>query len=200
MAESPTALALPFLLSLRRSRMPIALRFLIAGLRNNPPAEESLRGRAEAPAVAVIGKSAPDRLFRTMLPVSICNGNGPCKRSREGGWSFAPSSSLQSAGVGGTVSRLDPVPGRRLDRTGSVGPRPEDELTIGLFRLCDRADEGGGPGGGGGKGESGCQVTGLAAWLAERDEPPARPIPPVDAALLAAGGHIVGPLLLAVDA
>ena len=200
MAESPTALALPFLLSLRRSRIPIALRFLTAGLRNNPPAEESLRGRAEAPAVAVIGKSDPGRLFRTMLPVSICNGNGLCKRSRDGGRSFAPSSSLQSAGVGGTVSRLHPVPGKRLDRTGSVGPSPEDELPIGRFRLCDRADWGGGPGGGGGRGKSDSQVTGLGEWLVERDDPPARPIPPVDAALLAAGGYIVGPLWLAVDA
>ena len=124
-----------------------------------------------------------------MLPVSICNGAGPCERSREGARSLVPSSSLQSAGVGGTVSRLVPVPGGRLDRSGSVGANPEDELSIGRFRLCERADVGGGPGGGGGRlGMFGSQVTGLGEWLVERVDPPARPIPPVDAALLAAGG------------
>ena len=50
-AESSTALLLPFLLSLRLSRIPIALRFLIAGERNSPPAEESLLGWAELAAV-----------------------------------------------------------------------------------------------------------------------------------------------------
>ena len=191
MAESSAALALPFLLSLRRSRIPIALRFLTAGLRNNPPAEESLRGRAEAPAVLIIGYSAPDRLFLTILPVSMCNGDGPCKWSREDGRSFVPSSSLQSAGVGGTVSRLLPVTGRRLERSESVDATPEEGLPTGRFKLCDRADAGGGPGGGGGRGMLGSQVTGLGEWLAEREEAPARPIPPVDAALRAAGGCII---------
>lgn len=156
MTESSTALPLPFLLSLRRSRMPIAERFLTPGLRNNPP-KESLRGWAEPPAVAVIAISAPDGLFRSMLPVSICRDDGPCERSREGGARpFVPSSSLQSAGVGGTVSRLVPVPGGPLNRKGNV--IPEDESSIGRFRLCER---GGGPGGGGGRGMLGSQVTGL---------------------------------------
>lgn len=93
-----------------------------------------------------------------MLPVSICS--GPCERSREGARFFVPSSSLQSAGVGGTGSRVVPVPGGRLDRSGSVGANPEDGLSVGRFRLCERAD-GGGPGGGGGRGMCGSQVTGL---------------------------------------
>lgn len=71
------------------------------------------------------------------------------------------SSSLQSAGVGGTVSRLVPVPGGYLDPRGSVGADPEDRPSMGRFRLCDRADAGGGPGGGGGMGTFDSQVTGL---------------------------------------
>ena len=132
-----------------------------------------------------------------MLPVSICNGNGPCERSREGIRAFVPSSSFQSAGVGGTVSRLVPVPGRRLNRSGCVGASPVDGVSIGLLRLCDRADAGGGPGGGGGRGMFGSQVAGLGARLVERDDPTARPIPPVDAALLAPGGWTVASLWLA---
>lgn len=94
-----------------------------------------------------------------MLPVSIRNGDGLFVRSREAARSLVPSSSLQSAGVGGTVSRLVPVPGGRLDRSGSVGANPEDGLSIGRFRLCERADAGGG--GGGGRGIFGSQVVGL---------------------------------------
>ena len=149
-ARSSTALPLPFLLSLRLSRIPIALRFLTAGDRNSPPAEESLRGWAE-PA-ALIGSSDPEC---EILPVSICN--CPCERSREARSSVVPS--LQSAGVGGIVSRLVPVPGGRLDRNGN-GAIPEDGLSTGRFRLCERTD-GGGPGGGGGRGMLGSQETGL---------------------------------------
>lgn len=86
-----------------------------------------------------------------MLPVSICRDDGPCEPSREGGARpFVPSSSTQFAGVGGTVSRLVPVPGGPRNRKGSVGAIPEDD--------CER---GGGPGGGGGRGMLGSQVTGL---------------------------------------
>ena len=49
-ARSSSALPLPFLLSQRLSRIPIALRFLTAGDRNSPPPEESLRGWAEQAA------------------------------------------------------------------------------------------------------------------------------------------------------
>lgn len=91
----------------------------------------------------------------------MCKADGPCQRSREDARSIVPSSSLQSAGVGGTVSRLVPVPGGYLERSGSVGADPEDGLSIGRFRLCERADAGGGPGGGGGRGMFGSQVTGL---------------------------------------
>lgn len=122
------------------------------------------------------------------------NGDGPCERSGEHVRSLTASSSLQSAGVGGTVPRLVPVPGRRLDRNGSVGASTEDGLSIGRLRLCERAEAGGGPGGGGGRDIFGSQVTGLGEWLVERDDPPARPIPPVDAALLAAGGCTIASL------
>ena len=122
------------------------------------------------------------------------NGVGPCEWSGEGTRSLVPSSSFQSVGVGGTVPRLVPVAGRRLDRKGSVGASPEDGLSVGRLRLCERAEAGGGPGGGGGRDMFGSQVTGLGEWLVERDDPPARPMPPVDAALLAAGGCTIASL------
>ena len=48
--EDSIALSLPFLLSLRRSRMPFALRFRTAGLRNKAPVDESRR-----PCVGCVG-------------------------------------------------------------------------------------------------------------------------------------------------
>lgn len=53
--ESSTALPLPFRLSLRRSLMPLALRFRTAGLRNSPLVEESLRMCAALTPVVVCG-------------------------------------------------------------------------------------------------------------------------------------------------
>jgi len=61
-----------------------------------------------------------------MLPVSMCNGASPLEFER--GLETDPSldvlSSLQSAGVGGTVSSAVPVPGGRLCLKGSVGASP----------------------------------------------------------------------------
>lgn len=88
------------------------------------------------------------------------------------------------------MSRAVPFPGGPRRREGSVGPIPmvDDGLSENLFRLCERVDGGGGPGGGGGNGMLDSHVTGLGEWLLERDEVAVRPIAPVDAALLAAGG------------
>lgn len=125
-----------------------------------------------------------------MLPVSICKGDGPLVRGLKGPWTFDASSSVQSAGVGGTVSSAVPVPGGRLARRGRVGTEQFEGLSRGRSRLWERADDGGGPGGGGGSGIPGAQVVGLGEWLAEREKPPARPRAPVDAALRAAGARI----------
>lgn len=54
-ADSAEARPLPFLLSLRRSRIPLALRFLTAEVRDRPPVEESLRLCAGEAAVVVCG-------------------------------------------------------------------------------------------------------------------------------------------------
>ena len=106
---SSTSLPFPFRLSLRRSRMPFELRFLTAGLRNNAPLEESRLwcdswGVAET---AVNGSAAAERPLCKILPVSMCSGVGPL-----GVWEYpargAGLSSLQSAGVGGTVSNVVP--------------------------------------------------------------------------------------------
>ena len=121
-----------------------------------------------------------------MLPVSMCKGPGPFGGSRDL-CSWVVESSRQSAGVGGTVSRLVPWPGGRLVRTGKVGASPVEGLPAGRLRLWDRAEAGGGPGGGGGSGIPGSHVGGER--LVERDPFPARPIPPVEAALLAAGAR-----------
>lgn len=106
---SSTPLPFPFRLSLRRSRMPFELRFLTAGLRNNAPVEESRLwyddwGVAE---IAVNGSVVAERPFRKILPVSICSGAGPFGKLEFTGRG-AGLSSLQSAGVGGTVSRVVP--------------------------------------------------------------------------------------------
>ena len=104
------------------------------------------------------------------------------------------SSSLQSAGVGGTVSRVVPLPGGRLARSGRGGVALLTGLSDGLSRLCERAAAGGGPGGGGGSGIPVSQVTGLGEWLAEREELSERPSAPVEAALRAAGARTMRPL------
>ncbi len=106
---SSTSLPFPFRLSLRRSRMPFELRFLTAGLRNNAPVEESRLwcddwGVAD---IAVNGSVIAERPFRKILPVSICSGAGPFGKLEFTGRG-AGLSSLQSAGVGGTVSRVVP--------------------------------------------------------------------------------------------
>lgn len=106
---SSSSLPFPFRLSLRRSRIPLELRFLTAGLRNNAPLEESRLwcddcGVAE---IAVIGSVVAERPFRKILPVSICSGAGPFGKLEIPGRG-AGLSSLQSAGVGGTVSRVVP--------------------------------------------------------------------------------------------
>ena len=139
--------------------------------------------------MAVYGSIVFDRLFCSILPVSMCSVDRPIERSRMVGMLLGLFSSLQSAGVGGTVSRLVPLPGGRLDRRGSVGAIPDDGLSEALFKLIDREDAGGGPGGGGGKGMLGSQVVGLGEWLAEREDPPRSPIAPVEAALRAAGAR-----------
>ena len=119
----------------------------------------------------------------------MCRGDGPFdldlfRKVFEG----LGDSSRQSAGVGGTVSRVVPLPGGPRCRNGSVGPNVDEGLSVNLFRLCERAEAGGGPGGGGGIGIVDSHVTGLGEWLFERDDAPLMPIAPVDAALLAAGG------------
>jgi hypothetical protein len=113
--ESSIALSLPLLLSLRRSRIPLALRFLTAELRNRDPLMESLFRCADG-ASAGAEFSATEYALRTMLLVSICRGTGALDRMPvDTSWAAA-SSSLQPAGVGGTVSRLVPRPGGRLVR------------------------------------------------------------------------------------
>lgn len=79
--ESSKALPLPFLLSLRLSRIPLLLRFLTAGLRIRPPVEDSPRSWVDGGPVeiAVMGVSVIGKPFRTILPVSICNGASPIK-------------------------------------------------------------------------------------------------------------------------
>ena len=104
------------------------------------------------------------------------------------------SSSLQSAGVGGTVSRVVPFPGGRLARSGRVGVDLLIGLSDGLSKLCERAAAGGGPGGGGGSGIPGSHITGLGEWLAKREELAERPNALVEAALRAVGARTAGPL------
>ncbi len=155
---SSRSLPFPFRLSLRRSRIPLELRFLTAGLRTNAPLEESRLWCDDigVPEIAVPGSAATERPFRKILPVSICNAAGPVDVLSNPGWG-AGLSSLQSAGVGGTVSRVVPLPGGRLERKGRIcatSDRGDSEV---LSRLCDRAHAGGGPGGGGGRGIPGSQ-------------------------------------------
>ena len=139
---------------------------------------------------------AADALIRSsflcrcrMLPVSSCRAIRPFEGPPLA-LSGTTESSLQSAGVGGTVSRLVPCPSVRLARSGSVGTRSKYEVSMGLFKLCVLAELGGGPGGGGGKGMPGShageelEATGV--------EPLPKLISPVDAALLAAGALLVG--------
>ncbi len=70
-----------------------------------------------------------------MLPVSICKGDGHLVRGLKGPWAFDGSSSVQSAGVGGTVSSVVPVPGGRLARKGRVGAEQFEGLSGVRFRL-----------------------------------------------------------------
>lgn len=104
--------------------------------------------------------------------------------------SFPVSSSLQSAGVGGTVSRPVPRLGRCLLCPASGGERTEEYDSRGRFTLCERAPAGGGPGGGGGRGMP--NTTGGCGLKAERDADALKPIAPVEAALRDAGGRTAG--------
>ena len=102
--------------------------------------------------------------------------------------------------MGGTVSRVVPLPGGRLARSGRVGVGLLIGLSDRLSKLCERAGAGGRPGGGGGSGIPGSHVTGLREWLAEREELAERPNALVEAALRAVGARTVGPLRLASGA
>lgn len=122
-----------------------------------------------------------------ILPVSICNGPGPFGLFDHVVW-WAGVSSLQSAGVGGTGSRLVPCAGGRLVRKAEEGASSAEAVSEALLMLCDRLVDGGGPGGGGGSGMPGSHLFWLEERLAAREDCPFRPIPPVEAARRDAGG------------
>lgn len=122
-----------------------------------------------------------------MLPVSICSGAGPLDRMPEEPGLGSMSSSLQSAGVGGTASRLVPRPGGRLVRGPGGTTRSDAGDPDILLKLCDR-DDGGGPGGGGGNGMPGSHRYWLGERLATRGVGPVSLMPPVEAARREPGG------------
>lgn len=107
-----------------------------------------------------------------ILPVSICNGPGPLVLFDHVDWWTVVSSSLQSAGVGGTGSRLVPCPGGRLVRNAEGGASSAEGGSEALFMLCDRLVVGGGPGGGGGNGMPGSHRFWLEERLPARDDCP----------------------------
>ena len=86
--EESIALSLPLLLSLRRSRIPFALRFRTAGLRNKAPEDESRRACAGCVGRMLTGVAVTDTgssrkasgpLSRILL-VSMWSGKGPLER------------------------------------------------------------------------------------------------------------------------
>ena len=106
---------LPFLLSLLRSRIPFALRFRTAGVRVKTPPDksrESRRKSLENELVTEVVEAGMSLLagYRATFLVSIWRGLSIKVRSVLL-FGLATSSSTQPAGVGGTVSRVDPLPG-----------------------------------------------------------------------------------------
>ena len=192
--KSSILLSLPFLLSFRRSRIPLALEFRTAGLRKSCVVAESWRLCRDCaflrPTFAVI-ESVSRLVIASMLhgtlSVSMCK-----FRQTLGGLSCCnASSSTQFAGVGGTGPRLVPTPGGRLvlgAGTGAVKLLPDVDPSDDRHILWDRAF-GGSPGGGGGSGMPGSQPSRDGDLLSGLDEDPFIPIPPVEAALREAGGR-----------
>lgn len=74
--EFSETLPFPFLLSLRRSRIPLALRFLTAGLLAKPPLEDSRCKWAEyrLAEIELCNSSTLWQLSRKTVLVSICSG------------------------------------------------------------------------------------------------------------------------------
>ena len=143
--EGSIALSLPLLLSLRRSRIPFALRFRTAGLRNKALVDESRRAWVGCVGRILTGVSVTDEdssltasgPFRTMLLVSMWSGKGPLDRFDSGISCLTWSSSLQSAGVGGTGPRLVPLLARalRVRKEDVERPAAQEPLAGGLLRL-----------------------------------------------------------------
>lgn len=151
------ARSLPFLLSLRLSRIPFALRFLTAGLRAKAPDEDSWRRCAEygLAETAVIDSSLSLLANTAVLMYKGIAALGRVVADGRGAIGEHGCSSLQSAGVGGTGARAVPLPGGRRDRDAETVRRSMGDDSKDLFRLCERVLAGGGPGGGGGNGMPG---------------------------------------------
>ena len=143
--EESVALSLPLLLSLRRSRMPFVLRFRTAGLRNRAPEDESRRAWVGCAGRILTGVAVTDEdssrkasgPLRGMLLVSMWSGKCPLDRFDNVISCLPWSSSLQSAGVGGTGPRLVPLLATALrvrkEDAGRLGA--QEPFVGGLLRL-----------------------------------------------------------------
>lgn len=166
-------------LSLRLSRMPLALGSLRAGALESPEADDD--------GYAVFGSDGPEKSVPSKSPwTCVVRRNALPQGDFD---LLRASSSRQSAGVGGIGPSELPNPAalRGAGAAKEFIPDRKESSEV-RFILCDRELLGGGPGGGGGSGMPGSQAAVREGVL----EPSSRrdmPIPPVEAALLAAGGR-----------